>query len=106
MAKSFNRLRKNLPAARQERIANRTKKLQGALRLGELRQAMELSQEELAVRLNVRQAAVSKVEGRPNLRISTLRRHIEAMGGKLLIHAEFPEGRFQIDCLDGISGGS
>ena len=93
MAKSFDNLTKSLPADRQEKIAARTDELLGILRLGELRRARELSQETIAERLKVRQAAVSKVESRSNLRISTLRKHIEAMGGKL-VYAIIPaEGK-------------
>jgi hypothetical protein len=33
------------------------------------------------------------------LYISTLRKHIEAMGGVLILHAEFPQGRYQINSL-------
>ena len=102
MAKPFKQLRDGLPTERKQKIEARTAELLGSLRLAEIRQARKLSQDELAVKLKVRQAAVSKVENRDDLRISTLRRHIEAMGGKLLIQAEFPEGRFQIDCSENL----
>ena len=73
-----------------------------SLPLFELRKARRLSQEELAARLNVRQAAVSKVERRADLYLSTLRRHIEAMGGTLIIQAEFPDGCYRIETFDQI----
>ena len=62
-----------------------------------------LSQEDIAARLEVNQAAVSKVERRTDLYISTLRKHIEAMGGSLIIQAQFPEGRYQIDTFTDIA---
>lgn len=97
MAKTFETLRKRLPTERQAKIVARTEELLASLPLQEIRQARKLSQEELAKRLNVNQAAVSKVEHRTDLYISTLRKHIEAMGGKLVIEAQFPEGSYRID---------
>ena len=100
MAKSFNKLKKNMPAARQEKIADRTEEILATMPLHEIRQARQLSQVDLAKKLDINQAAVSKVERRTDLYISTLRRHIEALGGSLLIQAEFPEGRYQITSFD------
>ena len=103
MAKSFKQLRDRMPVERRKKVAARTEELLNTLPLFELRKARQLSQEELAARLNVRQAAVSKVERRTDLYISTLRRHIEAMGGTLVIQAEFPDGCYQIETFDQIS---
>ena len=58
--------------------------------LRQLRKAREQSQEELARTLGVKQAAVSKLERRTDMYISTLRGLIEAMGGTLEIVARFP----------------
>jgi transcriptional regulator with XRE-family HTH domain len=100
MAKPFSKLREGMTTERQKKVDSRTREILASLPLFELRQARKLSQEELASRLNVRQAAVSKVEHRTDLYISTLRRHVEAMGGRLLIQAEFPEGCYQIETFD------
>lgn len=64
--------------------------------LHELRQARGLSQQALADTLNVRQPAIAKLERRTDMYISTLRSHIEAMGGELEILARFPEGTVRI----------
>jgi transcriptional regulator with XRE-family HTH domain len=64
--------------------------------LYELRRAQQLSQQNLAERMNMKQAAVSKMEHRADMYISTLRSYIEAMGGTLDIIAKFPEGDVQI----------
>jgi ribosome-binding protein aMBF1 (putative translation factor) len=103
MTKSFKELRDRMSADRQAKVASRTDELLATLPLHEIRQARMLSQVELAARLQVNQAAVSKVEHRADMYISTLRRHIEAMGGSLIIQAEFPEGRYQIDSFDEIA---
>ncbi len=63
-----------------------------AVRLAELRQYLGISQEELAERAGVGQANISRIEGRGDLKISTLARVVEAMGASLSIRARFPDG--------------
>ncbi len=58
--------------------------------------ARSLTQERLAGLLKVNQAAISKLESRTDMDISTLRSYIEAMGGDLDIVARFPEGDVHI----------
>jgi len=103
MVKKFKEIRNRMSADRQARVTARTEELLATLPLFEIRQARRLSQVELAEKLQVNQAAVSKVERRTDMYISTLRRHIEAMGGSLIIQADFPEGRYQIDSFDEIA---
>jgi len=64
--------------------------------LDELRAARNLTQEQLAKALGVAQAAVSKMERRADMYISTLHTAIKAMGGDLEIRAVFPEGTVRI----------
>jgi transcriptional regulator with XRE-family HTH domain len=71
-----------------------------AIELNELRRARRLTQEELARRLGIRQANVSKLERRKDVRVSTLREVVEAMGGELRITAHFPDADYQIDTFD------
>lgn len=70
--------------------------LPAELPLHRLRQARGLSQQVLASRMNVQQPIVAKQEHQRNMCISTLRSHIEAMGGTLEILAHFPEGNVKI----------
>ena len=49
--------------------------------------------------LGVNQAAISKLERRTDMYISTLSRFIEAMGGTLDIRAVFPEGAVRLKHL-------
>ena len=53
--------------------------------------ARALTQVQLARTLGIRQATVAQMERRSDLMISTLRSHIEAMGGKLKMTVEFPD---------------
>jgi predicted transcriptional regulator len=75
---------------------NPSGRLPAELPLHKLRQARGLSQQGLADRMNVKQPIVAKQEHQGNMHISTLRCHIEAMGGKLEIVARFPEGDVRI----------
>lgn len=63
-----------------------------SVRLAELRQFLGLSQGELAERTGVRQANISRIESRGDLKVSTLAKLVAAMGASLSIRARFPDG--------------
>lgn len=63
-----------------------------AVTLDELRQSRRVTQEELAGRLDIRQASIAKLEKRSDIRLGTLRAFVEAMGGQVRIQAHFPDG--------------
>ena len=65
--------------------------------LQELREQHHVSQVALAARLGVRQPTISKIERREDVNLSTLRRYIEALGGRLHITARFPDGAVEIE---------
>jgi DNA-binding XRE family transcriptional regulator len=82
---------KRLPATRRKRIDRRTAQLVAEeMTIRELRKARSLTQAELARTLHIKQEQVSRIEGRTDLHIATLRRQIEALGGGLTILATFP----------------
>jgi len=58
--------------------------------LKDLRLAVEKTQADLAQTLGVGQDTVSRLEQRSDMLLSTLRRYVEAMGGKLELVAQFP----------------
>lgn len=81
-----------LPQRRQAAIGKRADELIAEeLTLRELREARKRTQVELGERLGIKQAAVSKLERRADMYLSTLRNFIEAMGGSLEIVARFPD---------------
>jgi transcriptional regulator with XRE-family HTH domain len=57
------------------------------------------TQEELASRLGVQQAAVSRLERRSDITLSSLRRYVEALGGQLEINVRTADGE-QLRLLD------
>jgi DNA-directed RNA polymerase specialized sigma subunit len=82
---------KKLPAERQKKIAKRAKKLiEQEITLRALRKALDLTQLEVSAKLHINQEAVSRLERRSDLLISTLSSYIEAMGGQLNLTVEFP----------------
>lgn len=97
MAKPFRELKEQMSPERQEQIENRAHALLISMALQELRQTRRLTQQELANVLDINQAALSKMENQADMRISTLRKLLAAMGGRLKIVAEFPEGEVLID---------
>ncbi|MGH9187683.1 MAG: helix-turn-helix domain-containing protein [Acidimicrobiales bacterium] len=58
--------------------------------LAELRKARGRTQTHMAKALGISQSDVSKLEYRTDLRLSTLRRYLKALGGDLQVSARFP----------------
>jgi|GEM_PF-1337355 len=61
------------------------------LDLQHLRKLTGQRQVEVAEKLHISQAELSRIERRKNLTLATLRRYVEALGGKLTIFAEFDD---------------
>jgi len=97
MAKNFRQLREAMSPEAQARSREKAMAMIAELPLAELRQARLFSQEQLAAQLEVKQPAVAKMEKKADMYISTLRRYVEAMGGRLEIRAHFPEGDVRIN---------
>ena len=96
MAKKFRALREKMSPEAQERARAKARQYAEAMALDELREAREMTQQHLARILGVNQAAVSKLEHRADMYVSTLQDFVRAMGGTLRIEAVFPEGRVEI----------
>lgn len=88
MARKLDQIIAALPAKRRGKIEARAAEL---ATLKDLRQAVARTQEELAATLGVGQDTISRLEKRSDMLLSTLRRYIEAMGGKLELVARFPD---------------
>lgn len=101
---SFEKLTRDISPERRVRIEERKIALREEMALHELRQAIGTSQEELAEQLKVLQPAIAKMERRADIRISSLRKMIEAMGGKLEIKAHFPQGNVTLTNFSEVSG--
>ena len=92
----FRELTKSFTPERRKRVETRKAELRAAMPLHELRQARAMTQRALGAALHVNQPAVAKLERRTDMYVSNLRAYIEAMGGRLNISAEFPQGNVSI----------
>lgn len=92
----FSELTKDFTPERRQRIDAVKSELVAEMPLHELRRARAMTQRDLARTLNVNQPAVSKLEQRADVYVSSLRSYVEAVGGRLKIVAEFPEGEVAI----------
>lgn len=64
------------------------------IRLAELREITHLSQVEIAKVMGISQPSVANLEkSGKDLRLSSLKKYIEATGGKLRIDVELPDGK-------------
>lgn len=96
MAQQFDKLFRKMSPEAQKRVEERASAEYQALALAELREAQDLTQVQLAEKLGIDQGAVSKIERRTDMYLSTLRNVIQAMGGQLELTARFPTGRVQV----------
>ena len=102
MAKNFKVLQAQMSPASRARSEAKAERLIQEMALDELRAARALTQEHLSTILGVKQSAVSKLERRADMYVSTLRHFIEAMGGQLEIRAVFPDGDVRITQFQGL----
>jgi len=96
MANKFSELRGKMPPEAQARAAARAEAMLVEMRIQELRKARKVTQVEVAKTLRVEQAAVSKLERRDDMYVSTLREYVKALGGELKLVASFPDADIQI----------
>ena len=91
-AKTLAQMKAKLTPAQRAAVKREAKILaHEELTLADLRKAQHFTQAALAQKLGVKQATVSQVESSADLYLSTLRKHIEAMGGELTLTAQFPD---------------
>lgn len=89
-------LAKETPAVKAQ-VAERVEELRREVGLSQLRAELNVSQTELAMAMGIKQPSLAKMEQPDNdPRLSTLKRYIEAMGGKLRLTVEMPEGNGRI----------
>lgn len=92
MARKFSELRGKMSPGARAASEREFQKMVEEMPLRRLRAARELTQENLASVLHVKQSEVSKIERRTDMYLSTLASYVKAMGGTLEIRAAFPNG--------------
>jgi transcriptional regulator with XRE-family HTH domain len=92
MTVPYEEILAGLPAERQAKIKARAAELiaeEFALR--DLRKSRRVTQAEMAQRLGGQQVYVSRLEGRSDMKLSTLRNYVRALGGELQVMVTFPD---------------
>jgi hypothetical protein len=90
----YEKIFATFPRARQRKIKARAAELIAEeLTLRDLRKAKQITQEEVAQRLSGRQVYVSRFERRADMKLSTLREYVRALGGDLQLMVTFPGDR-------------
>lgn len=97
MAHKWEDVRGKFSPEREARIRRKVEATLKAMKLDQLREARSLTQTRMAEALGVNQGAVSKLERRADMYVSTLRSYLKAMGAQLQIKAVFPDGEVVID---------
>ncbi|WP_239953675.1 helix-turn-helix domain-containing protein [Pantoea sp. Z09] len=81
-------------AESQQRIRDMADEMVLETGLQMMREELQLSQKNVAEAMGISQPAITQLEQRGNeLKIATLKRYIEAMGGKLSLDVELPSGK-------------
>src|SRR6516164_508622 len=92
MAVNVNdKIRKLSPAQRKKVEARAAELIAEVMTLRELRHARKLTQVRMAKLLGITQDSVSRLEKRSDILLSTLRKSVQALGGRLSLVAEFPD---------------
>lgn len=78
----------------QSRVAEKVDVLRRDIALSQLREALNISQNELAEAMGIKQPSVARMEQPDNdPRLSTLKRYVAALGGDLSIDVTLPTGK-------------
>lgn len=102
MANSLASLKAKLDPEVVEAASKETDAMLRQMVLAELREARKLTQANLAKILGIGQGAVSKIEKRTDMYLSSLENYVEAMGGRFRMIANFPDGEVEIKLLSDI----
>ena len=94
MAKHLSELLKKVDPSVVQSARSQADKAIFELRLAQLRQTVEMSQHDIADALGISQPSVANLEKRgKEVKISSLKRYVEALGGKLSLDVELADGR-------------
>jgi DNA-binding XRE family transcriptional regulator len=94
MAKNLQDLLAARSGESQKRISEAADEMLLEVKLYALREQLAMSQAAVAKAMGISQPSVVAIEQRGNdIKLSTMKRYVEAMGGKLRIDVELPDGK-------------
>jgi len=92
--RNLEELLNSLPAERQKRVAAEYQTLLRQIPLRTLREDAKITQQELAERLGTSQAAVSRVENRTDMLLSTFFSFVRAIGASASLHVKLKDEEY------------
>jgi hypothetical protein len=96
MATQLKKLLAELPAESRKEVRKRArshlKAMEDARRLDDIRRAMDARQGDIALAMGIGQNAVSQLEKRRDMQLSTLNRYVESVGLRLELSVVAPSG--------------
>ena len=101
MAKKFRDLIADWPPERTHEVEARVREMLRDTPLFRLRAALGMSKEELATAIGKTPNHVLILERRADHFLSSARKYVEAMGGRLEIIARFPDRVYRLDLMEG-----
>ncbi len=94
MARNLNDMMASRSVESQNRITEMADEMLLEVKLQSLREELEFTQSELAKNMGISQPSVVAIEQRGrDVKLSTMKRYIEAMGGRMSIDIELPTGK-------------
>jgi len=94
MARNLKDMMASRDPESQKRIAEMAEDMLLDVKLQSIREELEMTQSELARNMGISQPSVVAIEQRGSeVKLSTIKRYIEAMGGKMSIDIELPTGK-------------
>jgi hypothetical protein len=104
MARKWSELVARMSPESRERAAAAAKEMMRDMPLYRLRIARGLTADELSLTLNTTPLRVLRLERRADHFLSSARKYVEAMGGRLEITARFPDLEYRLDLVDDKDG--
>lgn len=94
MSINLQTLLAELPDDQQTKVKEMAEEMRMELQLHRIRETLEISQQQIAEALNIKQPSVVALEKRGNdIRLSSIKRYVEAMGGMLDLSVRLPTGK-------------
>ncbi|NQZ10838.1 MAG: helix-turn-helix transcriptional regulator [Algicola sp.] len=94
MATNLNDMMAQRSSESQKRINDMAENMLFEVKLHTIREELKLTQSQLAANMGISQPSVVAIEQRgSDIKLSTIKRYVEAMGGKMSIDIELPTGK-------------
>ena len=102
MARNFKELEAKMRPEILAQSEARAKEMMAEMLFAEIRDSVDLTHEELAAVLGIKQPASSRLETPDEMQVGTLRNLVRALGGDLEIIVHLPNGDFRIRQFDAV----